>query len=92
MIFKLENNGFFGKKYLLIKHRDTGKRISKPIMNSEVELTNHELEHMGELGIFDIYLKLKLGKFEFVGRTKFDPVNKNKFLINKKEKTILKII
>ena len=90
MIFKLENTGFFGKKYLLIEHRDTGKRISKPVMNSLVELTNQELEHMGELGIFDIYLKLKLGKFEFVERTKFDPVNKNKFLINKKEKTIFR--
>ena len=40
MIFKLENTGFLGKKYLLIKHRDTGKRISKPVKNSEVELTN----------------------------------------------------
>ncbi len=90
MIFKLENIGFLGKKYILIKHRDTGKRISKPIKNSEVKLTNNELEHMEELGIFDIYLKVKLGRFEFIERTKFEPSNKNKSLINKKEKTILR--
>ena len=45
---------------------------------------------MGELGIFDIYLKLTLGKFEFIKRTKFGEKNKNKYLTNKKEKTIFR--
>jgi len=89
IILQLENIGFLGKKYLLIKHRRTGKRISKQLQNSEVKLYNHELENIGELGIFDIYLKVKFGLLEFVERTKFEIENKNKSLIDKKEKTIL---
>ncbi|MGB9979568.1 CDP-glycerol glycerophosphotransferase family protein [Methanobacterium sp.] len=90
LIFKLENTGYLGKKYLLIKHRRTGKRISKPVKNSRAELYDYELKNMGELGIFDIYLKIRLGKSEFVKRTKFRKENKNKYLINKKEKTIFR--
>ena len=88
MIFKLEDIGFFGKKNLLIKHRDTGKRISKPIKGSTVELFNYELEKMGELGIFDVYLKVKFGNLELLERTIFESENKQQFLINKHEKTI----
>lgn len=90
MIFKLEDTGFLSKKYLLIKHRETGKRISKPVKNSKVELYNYELENIGELGIFDIYLKVKLGMWQFIKRTKFESENKNKYIVNKKEKTIFR--
>ena len=90
IIFKLEDTGLLGKKYLLIKHRETGKRISKPVQNSKAVLYNYEFKNMGELGIFDIYLKVKLGKFQFVKRTKFAEKNKNKYLLNKKEKTIFR--
>lgn len=90
LIFKLENLGFLGKKYLLIKHSETGKRISKPVRNSKVELYNYELGNMGELGQFDIYLKVRIGRFQFIKRTKFTSENKNKYLINKKEKTIFR--
>ena len=90
IIFKLENTGLLGKKYLLIKHRETGKRISKPVQNSKVELYDYELKNMGELGKFDIYLKIKLGIFEFISRTSFEKENKNKCLLNKKEKTIFR--
>ena len=94
IVFNLGINSFLGNKYLLIKHRNTGKRISKPVKKSdknyEVELSNQELENMGETGIFDIYLKTKFGRFEFIERTKFESINKNKFLINKKGKTIFR--
>ena len=94
IVFNLGINIFLGKKYLLIKHRNTGKRISKPVKKSDknyvVKLSLHELEKMGETGIFDIYLKTKFGRFEFIERTKFEYINKNKFLINKKGKTIFR--
>ena len=90
LIFNVENIGFFGEKYLLIKHRDTGKRISKPIKNSNVQLYDYELEKMNEFGIFDIYLKVKSGKFEFVERTKYESINKNKNLINRNDETIFR--
>ena len=91
LIFKLGDTGrLSGKKYLLIKHRKTGKRISKPVQNPKVELYNYELENMGEQGTFDIYLKVKLGMFEFLKRTAFKPQNKDKYIINKKEKTIFR--
>ena len=88
LIFKFEKIGFLGKKYLLIKHRNTGKRISKQVRNSKVELHNDELIKMGEFEIFDIYLKVKIGSFEFIVRTKFESSNKDKSLINKIDKTI----
>ncbi len=88
LIFKFEKIGFFGKKYLLIKHRKTGKRISKQVRNSRVELHNYELKKMGEFEIFDIYLKVKIGNFEFIVRTKFESSNKGKSLINRNDKTI----
>lgn len=91
IIFKLEDtNHLSGKKHLLIKHRETGKRISKPVQNPKIELYNYELENMGELGIFDIYIKVKLGIFEFLKRTAFISQNKDKYMINKKEKTIFR--
>ena len=88
VIFKLENMGLIGRKYLLIKHRNTGKRISKAVKNSQVELYNYELQDMDEMGIFDIYLKTKFGRFEVIERSRFESDNKNKYLINKKTKTI----
>jgi CDP-glycerol glycerophosphotransferase len=90
IIFKLENMGFVGKKNLLIKHRRTGKRISKPVKGSKVELNNYELEKLEELGTFDIYLKVKFGRIELLERTKYEPENKNHNLINKQEKTIFR--
>ena len=94
IVFNLEFKGFFGNKYLLIKHHDTGKRISKPVKRNsnkfKVELSNPELENMDETGIFDIYLKTKFGRYEFIERTKFESINENKFLINKKRNTIFK--
>ncbi len=90
IIFKLEDMGFLGKKNLLIKHRSTGKRISKPVKDSKVELYNYELEKMSELGIFDIYLKVKLGKLELLERTRYEPENKNYYLLDKQEKTIFR--
>ncbi len=86
--FKINNYWFFGKKYLIIKHRNTGKRISKLVSNSDVELCNDELIKMGEFGIFDIYLKVKIGRLEFIERTKYNSINNNNYLINKKERTI----
>jgi hypothetical protein len=94
VVFCLGFNGFLGNKYLLIKHHNTGKRISKPVKRNsnkfEVELSNPELENMGETGIFDIYLKTKFGRSEFIERTKFESINENKLLINKKGKNILR--
>ncbi len=90
IIFKLENISFLGKKFLLIKHRKTGKRISKPVTSSKIELFNAEIENMGEFGKFDIYLKIMLGGQEFISRTKFDSENKNHYLVNKQAKTIFR--
>jgi len=90
MIFNLRIIGFLGSNYLLIKHRNTGKRISKAVKNSQVELYNYELEDIDELGIFDIYLKTNFGRFEFIERTRYESVNNNKTLINKSKKTILR--
>jgi len=90
MIFNLRIIGFLGNKYLLIKHRKTGKRILKPVKNSQVELYNNELDNMGEMGIFDIYLKRKFGRFEFIERTRYESVNYNKTTLNMGKKTILR--
>ncbi|MDD3984715.1 MAG: hypothetical protein PHY59_02235 [Methanobacterium sp.] len=46
IIFKLQKNSFFGNQYILIKHRETGKRISLLIKNSKAELYKYELEDM----------------------------------------------
>ena len=95
IVFNLGINGFLGKKYLLIKHQEYWKENFKTckknlIINYVVKLSILELENMGETGIFDIYLKTKFGRFEFIERTKFESINKNKFLINKKGKTIFR--
>lgn len=88
IVFNVKNYWFFGEKYLLIKHRNTGKRISKPIKNSNVQLYGYELENINEFGIYDIYLKVKSGRFDLVERTKYESINKNKYIINRKDKTI----
>jgi CDP-glycerol glycerophosphotransferase len=90
IIFKLEHVSFLGKKFLLIKHRKTGKRISKPVTSSKIEVFNTEIEKMGEFGRFDIYLKIMLGGQEFLSRTKFESDNKNHYLVNKQAKTIFR--
>ena len=91
LIFHIKNIGFLGKKYLLIKHRSTGKRISKRIKNKKVKISKNEISILEKIStkkteIFDVYIKTSLFNNQFLKRTKIIPQNKGIKLLNKKKK------
>ena len=51
LIFKLKNFVPFFEKYLIIKHRKTGKRLSIPIKRFKAVLTASELDELDKNGI-----------------------------------------
>lgn len=79
LIFNTKTPPFF-RKFLIIKNRKTGKRISKPIKNSKAKLNIKEIE---ELGNYDIFLKTNiLNKKIILNRTRFSKQNHGKELVD----------
>lgn len=84
LIFQLKNGIPFFKKYLIFKHRKSGKRISKELKSSKAEISLNEMNEMNELGVYDIYLKINvLNKYFFIKRTKFTLKNGNLLISDK---------
>ena len=81
LIFNIQSPKFF-KKFLIIKHRKTGKRISIPIKNSKAKLNINELSELGELGNYEILLKTKVFNRIILSRTKFHKQNHGKKIID----------
>ena len=73
----------FSKTNLLVKNRDTGKRILKEIKNSEVELDATDLDEIGVFGIYDIHVQISTFNKDFNFRVKFDDQNYKKILLDK---------
>lgn len=84
LIFELKNfNIPFSKKYLIIKHRKNGKRISKELINSKTTVTFEDICQIDEMGIYDIHLNVEVkGRF-FVKRSPFNfENNKDVFMFD----------
>ncbi|MFD3446634.1 CDP-glycerol glycerophosphotransferase family protein [Microbacteriaceae bacterium 4G12] len=60
-----------GKRYLVIKNRDTGRRIQKAITTGESSFTLNELSDVHESGKFDIYMKYSFLRFNFSRRSAY---------------------
>lgn len=88
LIFQLKKGAPLFKKYLMIKHNRTGKRIIKEFKNSKAEVSAEELFEFEELGTFDIYLKMVLFNKEFLKRMKFNLQNGGKILVDHKNNLI----
>lgn len=78
----------FSKTCLMIKHRNTGKRILKEIKNNEVELTGNDMMKFGRSGIYDSYVQLSTFNTDFLFRINFNAQNNNKVLIDKENTRI----
>lgn len=90
LIFELQNVFLpFSKKFIIIKHRKTGKRISKKLINSKTELTLEDIREFSEIGYFDIFLYVKIfGRF-FKKRSSFNYKNNdNKFIFDNENKLL----
>lgn len=87
IIFNVKGAKLF-KKFLIIKHRDSGKRILKAVKNSKAKLNFNELNQLDEFGKYDIYLKTKNSKKTFSSRTRFVKQNGGKKLIDFKNQRI----
>ena len=83
LVFHLKQGIPFVKKNLMIKHRKTGKRILKEIKSSKVEVTKDDLLEFDELGVFEIYLQMKIKNKLFLFRTNFYLQNNNSILLDK---------
>lgn len=81
IIFKIKGAKLF-KKFLIIKHSASGKRILKAVKNSKAKLNYNELNQMNEFGKYDIYLKTKISEKTFSSRTRFVKQNGGKKLID----------
>ena len=75
------------KKYLLLKNRDSGKKIAKEFKES-VTLTGKDLEKLGDDGVIDAYLRFHLLKKDFLIRSRFLNQHKGKCLLDYTNKTI----
>ncbi|MCL2116560.1 MAG: hypothetical protein FWH29_10110 [Methanobrevibacter sp.] len=105
IIFNIEKSLPFFQNNLIIKHRGSGKRLSKKIKNKKVELHSDELvnllkmANMGEIDylvknfkkkeVFDIYFKCRFKNFEYVNRIPSPIINKTISIVNEKNKAIL---
>lgn len=89
LIFHLKNNSIrFSKKQLIIKHRDSGKRLALTIKHSKAILTKDTLREIGELGLYDIYVQYYINKSYILKRANFIEENQNKTLIDKENKRV----
>ena len=89
LIFHLKKGAPLFKKYLMIKHNRTGKRIIKEFKNSKAEVLASEIFEFEEIGSFDIYLKMVLFNKEFLKRMKFYMQNGGKILVDHENNMIL---
>lgn len=88
LIFKLHNKIPFVNKSLVVKHRNTGKRLVIKFSHGEAVLSKEDLRTIGELGVYDIYLKADTFNRAFLKRTRFDVQNRVKALIDKENHMI----
>ena len=84
LIFKLKNFVPFFEKYLIIKHRKTGKRLSIPIKRFKAVLTASELDELDEFGYYNIYLQVLFDKevFFYLSNIKKLHIRQNYLLLN----------
>ena len=82
LIFKLKNFVPFFEKYLIIKHRKTGKRLSIPIKRFKAVLTASELDELDEFGYYNIYLQVLFDKEVFFERSNYHFQNAGKQLLD----------
>lgn len=92
LIFKLHNSTPFTETFLIIKHRETGKRISKEIEESEAIVNISEILFLNEFGIFDVYLQTNVKGKRFLKRTHFKSENKNKMIFDENNEFIFKSV
>ena len=88
LVFQLKNAFLpLSKKFLIIKHRKTGKRISKQLANSKATLTFDDINMIGEEGFFDVYLHVNVfGRF-YRKRSSFNFENNiDQFIFDKENK------
>ena len=106
IMFKIGKSLPFFHNNLIIKHRASGKRISKKIKNKKVELFSDEIPSLLELAnitnidnlvknldkneVFDIYFKYRFMGFEYVSRAPSPIINKTISLVSEKNKAIFK--
>ena len=106
ILFNIKKILPFFQTNLIIKHRKTGKRVSKKMKNKKVELFRDEIVNLFELAniveidnvvkdsdeneVFDIFLKYKLLSFEHVKRVMSPVVDENITLLSEKSKSIFK--
>ncbi len=92
LIFKLHNPTPFSKTFLIIKHHETGKRISKEIKESNATLNINEMISFDELGIFDVYLQTTIKGKRFLKRSQFKSENKNRIIFDENNEFIFKSV
>ena len=68
------------KKCLMIKNRNTGKRILKEIKDCKVELTGNDLLELDILGVYDVYVQVSTLNKDFLFRINYDNQNDFKML------------
>jgi len=106
IIFNIKNTIPFFQNNLIIKHRKSGKRISKKIKNKKAELFKDEIVNLFNLAniiemdnlvkdidkneIFDIFLKYKFLNFEYIKRVQSPGVDKTITLVSEEYKAILR--
>lgn len=78
----------FSKTNLLIKNRDTGKRILKEIKDLEAEVSASDLDWIGICGIYDIHVQISTFDKDFNFRVKFDSQNYKKILLDKSNQRV----
>lgn len=88
-IFHLKKGVPFSTSYLIFKHVKTGKRISKEIKSSKVEITLDELNELDEYGYFNVFVKVIVFNKIFIQRIKFVFENSNKLIFDKKNQCVL---
>ena len=81
-IFHLKHAILGSKNYLIIKHGETGRRISKPFKSSKCELSISEIEEIGNLGFYDAYIQMHFMKKVYLKRVRFILNNENKYLFD----------
>ena len=83
LIFKLKNKIPFSRNFLIVKHRNSGKRISIEMKNSKAVLTREKLLKIDHNMFFDVYLKIRLFGKVFYYRIKFNEQNIGKYIFDK---------
>ena len=105
-VFKINKTLPFFQNYLIIKHKESKKRISKKIKNKKVELFKEEISELLKLAnprendnleknneefeTLNIFLKNKLSTFEYIKRASSREKHETFCLEDEKNKVILR--